>query len=459
MTRRTRIISALALFAALGLTARAADRRGQPQVSHAAPAVDPGDTRYVDYRASSVGEDGTSAHPFNAVTDGVLDVPAGGALVIHAGTYAEKMILSKSMELRSSEGTTIIGLGMTTPFLDCASGATPYTDEDCDGIIDSCEQALAEKYAPIVYHSSDESNLPVNVDWFLPKTSLNFYDDGCTPDFHEQVIATPTQQQLLGWAYTGGCGSTDTVRSDGTRSESKQRTFYLADVAGGYRGGSQDTRDWITYVHAYPVSGGGVTIQYWRFYAYNDAFNDHGGDWEGIHLVLDNALAPASVGFMGHTSIDYKSVSQLNWEGNHPVVFSEGGGHATRPSGGAIEAMSCLGLLTFIDTDDRCTFIRQETWKDGHVTWCLNNSVGFCDGRMTTSGGLLNLGAKLGPMNNQWFLKYSGIWGSPGTFFYTSGYWGPAYNETGMNNGFITAWCAGITGVDQRECYPTATTR
>src|SRR5205814_422376 len=40
-------------------------------------------------------------------------------------------------------------------------------DTDQDGLYDRCEDALATKFAPIVYHSSDESNYPVNVDWFL----------------------------------------------------------------------------------------------------------------------------------------------------------------------------------------------------------------------------------------------------------------------------------------------------
>jgi hypothetical protein len=29
------------------------------------------------------------------------------------------------------------------------------------------------------------------------------------------------------------------------------------------------------------------------------------------------------------------------------------------------------------------------------------------------------------------FIRYSGLWGSPGRLFITSGYWGPAFNETG----------------------------
>jgi hypothetical protein len=426
-----------------------------------APKATAADTRYVDGGATGSSEEGTSSQPFRSVLEGVLDVPSKGAVVVKTGTYAEKMILRKPMEVRAQNGTVVIGQGVSSAFLDCSPDASWRTDDDGDGVIDSCEQALAEKYAPIVFHSNDESNLPTNVDWFLPKTALYFYDDGCQPDFHELVTSAPSQDQLLSWSYVGGCGSSDTVYSDGTRSESKQRTFYLADVASGFQIGSLDTRDWVTYVHAYPNTSSGVTIQYWRFYAYNNAFNNHGGDWEGIHLVLNSSLTPSIVGFMGHTSIDFEAASELEWEGNHPRIYSEGGGHASHDSGSGIYAKSCGGLAWHIDADNPCTYIRQETWKTGQVTWCNNSTVDLCDGGVTPSGGLLNLGAKIGPMNQQSFIKYSGIWGSPGYFGYTSGYWGPAFNETGMgDDGYVKAWCSGITGVNtRRECYPKATTR
>jgi hypothetical protein len=92
---------------------------------------------------------------------------------------------------------------------------------------------------------------------------------------------------------------------------------------------------------------------------------------------------------------------------------------------------------------------------------------------MTTPGAaLLNLGEKTAPMPGMEFLWYSGLWGtreSSGWFSAPrSGYWGPAFNETGMGpQGFITAWCAGMANPDRRalnpagsgtvsECYPNA---
>jgi hypothetical protein len=63
-------------------------------------------------------------------------------------------------------------------------------------------------------------------------------------------------------------------------------------------------------------------------------------------------------------------------------------------------------------------------------------------------GKLLNIGEKCTPLNGQWFIRYSGLWGSlskapqilppsvialiPQLYFISSGYWNPAFNETGM---------------------------
>jgi hypothetical protein len=200
---------------------------------------------------------------------------------------------------------------------------------------------------------------------------------------------------------------------------------------------------------------GGVTIQYWRVYAYNDAVNNHGGDWEGFHLVLNSALTPVGVDLLGHTTIDRVAAADVQWEGGHPIVFSEGGGHATHTTGDDIQARNCpsLTLPCVIDLKNPRTYVRQETFPGGVVRWF--------DSRVTRNGRLLNIGEKQHPLNGQVVIRYSGIWGSPGTFYEFSGYWGPAFNETGMQGTFITAWCKGMPIAVQasQECHPSAVSR
>ena len=334
------------------------------------------------------------------------------------------------------------------PSCDAARGP----DEDGDGLADVCEEALADRFAPIVIHSSAESTFPTDVDQFLPQTSLSFRDDGC-PDGSRDVVlavAPATQDLLLGHTERSHCGGV-AVTSDGSRSGRKRRTFYLTDVPIAARPGSADSRHWKTYVHAYPNDLGGVTLQYWRFYAFNRAFADHGGDWEAVHVVLRRDETVATVRLLGHRSIDEDPPDALDWEGTHPVIYSDVGGHTSRTRGDGIAARGCVAEQPCaVNLGDLSSFVRQETWTGGRVVWF--------DGRVTASGGLVNVGEKSRPMNGQVFVRYSGLWGSPGRFYVTSGYWGPAFNETGLrSDGFITAWCAGMTlrpGRDiKQECW------
>jgi hypothetical protein len=267
-------------------------------------------------------------------------------------------------------------------------------------------------------------------------------------------VTAPTQPQLLGQRVIGSCGAREMATSGGTRSSGKRRTFFLADVAPSERGGARDSAEWTTYLHAYPSEAGTVTLQYWRFYAYNDAFNDHGGDWEGIHVVLDSAKRPMKVRLLGHGDMRELAASNLTWEGDHVRVFSEGGGHGTRASSSGIVARGCNDADPCeVDLHNRATFIRHETWPGGRVSWP--------QGGTTKAGRLVDVGEKRAPMNGQLFVQYSGLWGSPGGFFWTSGYWGPAYNETSMrDDGFVTAWCAGMASdALKRECWAAGRVR
>jgi hypothetical protein len=323
-------------------------------------------------------------------------------------------------------------------------------DGDHDGLPDPCEDALAQRFAPVVVHSTDESNLPTNVDAFLRETSLAFHDDSCGDAPDTVVARAPTEADLGHRQMASRCQAKgEQVTSSGSRSLHKHRTFYLADVGGDERRGSGDSRDWTTYVHAYPNDVGGVTLQYWRFYAYNDAFNNHGGDWEGLHIVLDPHATVVSVRLLQHGGSVDLTPRDLEWVGTHVIVFSEGGGHATRQSGVGILARDCDLDPCVVSLDDRASYIWQETWLGGKVSWP--------DGTVTSGGGLVNMGEKSAPLNGQLFVQYSGLWGSPGIFYWSSGYWGPSYNETGMTaDGFISSWCAGMAGAldRRRECWP-----
>jgi WD40 repeat protein len=340
----------------------------------------------------------------------------------------------------------------------------PSDDLDGDGIPDALEQTLAEKFAPVVYHTDDEPCLPANVDWVLSRTRLHFHDNICKTHllvFPRQAGGSLTQHDLH-WVVEGTCGIPDRFDSYGwadhgnldptgflglgpALNRSKERTFYLDDVPDGDRAGSKDPKDWKTYFHAYPNGQGGVTIQYWRCYPYNwgsgilgSLFGRHGGDWEGMHV----ALAPNSKGdytFREAYLINHDGFVKrdLKWEAGHPVIFVEPGNHGTRETPADAR-----------DAPKYARGYRQESWTGGQVTLNGKNPV--------TGGGLVNVGEKRACLNEQYFIYYSGLWGRPGSTPPSGGYWGPAFNETGqLKDGFVTAWAYGMREVSEEECFPS----
>jgi hypothetical protein len=307
-------------------------------------------------------------------------------------------------------------------------------DEDQDNIDDIVEDWLSQRFAPIVHHGEAETNFPARVDWFLSKTQLHQYDDACEPDKDSEVPINPADQSsLLGKSFVGDCEGAHMITSDKTRSRCKQLTYYLADLKSNDQRGEQSSpQHWITYIHSYANNRGGITIQYWRFYAHNkdtkfslkgiikkvvfgvqievpiDITPGHGGDWECAAVHLDSALMPVEVTFLGHADID-RQANNVKWNGEHPKVWVEEGGHTSRHNPTGLQSVR---------------FVEYQTWNGGRIIWWDGTDKG-------TSAGLLNIGEKTKPRNKQFFVKYSGLWGSPGVWFVTSGYWGPAFNETG----------------------------
>jgi hypothetical protein len=331
-------------------------------------------------------------------------------------------------------------------------------DIDSDGLADRLEDSLAERFAPIVYHGERETSFQVSVDRWLERTHLGTFDTTSWLSRTRRIVAGPLRQsQLLDHAAVlNGVR----VSSSGSRSRGKRVSFFLEDVSKGERQQSIHPGDWVTYVHTYPNDMSGVTVQYWRAYAWNDArfagldFG-HGGDWEAVTVHLDASLQPVRTAYLDHTGIVDWTAS-VAWEGTHPFVWSEEGSHSSYPDSRHMRSTR---------------FIRHPTWTAGIVTRWDGMPLG-------TSGGLLNIGEKSHPRNGQVFVQYSGLWGARHSLFLTTGYWGPAFNETDAlcDDGqpaykpytrrpadssrcgriYIKAWCDGMKNQllnRAQECY------
>ena len=338
------------------------------------------------------------------------------------------------------------------------AGRTASVDEDRNGIPDELEIRLANEFAPILFYDADEPNLPATVDRFLKNTELWFFSKDCRP---QRVRVAGLNGPRIPRKVLPSCGaSAQMIDSHGTRSTGKEFTFYLRNVPEAEQRGSVDSEQWVTYVHTYRNDIGGITLQFWRFYPYNTGYffgfrsepASHGGDWEAIHIVLKGAgdrFVPVQIGLLGHSDLSTKPWTDVITEAGHPLIRCLKGGHTSV-------------LMSTEDMAHRNRLIEQQSWDGGMVRWP--------DHRVSRSGPPLLLGQKTHPMPGMEWLEYSGLWGTregSGMFsFYRSGYWSPAFNETGMGkDGFIAAWCAGMARTDAaaggtpdfaKECYPAS---
>lgn len=410
----------------------------------------------------------------------------------------------------------------STPSLSALSAAP--VDNDRDGIDDALEQLVAERYAPMIYLEPGESNYPVNVDWITQRGNLWYGEQGCNfpiGDQNEQFLAPiGNQDTLLGpqgaagpsWVhpFSFGAGhhmghcptfqSADPVvlsttepfpDSHNDRSVGDEQLWYIDDFPDDERLGGLNPIDWVTYYHCYPTTGGGIIVQYWHTFAFNEfeLFDRHGGDWDAsIQVELDSNLLLKRIWFSRHNDDhpgDPFTPGQIRFfEGTHPVMTIDGGGHAAYRSPDDWATCGCtagssitgpIGSLVWTrDTDPfddpnqlrNVGFICERgvcspTLSDpsGGTVWKTWTAGGVSqsggDHHLSPNpgphGGLINLGeynpgvhqaahlleGQFNPLNGQVFIKYSGRWGTTNTLA-SDGPRGPVFQ--GFHDGVYTAW-------------------
>jgi len=195
------------------------------------------------------------------------------------------------------------------------------------------EQALAERYAPVVRLVEQpeecgpgEPYEPMDVD---------------------RLFGQPTV------ALRGPWNATDLVQIGPTAKDLAGLYEYHLDFPGNALDPGCDYERWarrLTTGHQPVVYGHVATdpgfpdrlaLQYWFFYPFNDFNNTHEGDWEMIQLVFDapDAAAaleeqhPSEVGYSSHEGAERAEWGEDKLElvdGTHPVVYPAAGSHANK---------------------------------------------------------------------------------------------------------------------------------
>jgi hypothetical protein len=258
-------------------------------------------------------------------------------------------------------------------------------DEDQDGLPDALEHELAQRYAPIVILDKDDWTRPASAPWLLARNDF-------TSPPHGAALASVAAASASGGA---------TAFSPETRA------------------GSASQDDWVTYVHAYPRVDGGINLQYWFFYPYNDGplFFDHESDWEHLTVHLDEDHKVKGVAMARHEDNDpgrYRSARSLRWEGDHVVVLSARGSHATYADHDDVPWFEAAGRC---DNLARCDHPVWRTWQ---------------------GGGLANVGERPALLLTDSAMTHPGRWGGTRFFPGTSAPHGPPFARGFCNAGFET---------------------
>jgi len=98
----------------------------------------------------------------------------------------------------------------------------------------------------------------------------------------------------------------------------------------------------IVYWHlARQPSTGRIAIEYWFFYLYNDFYDKHEADWEGVTVFLDNGV-PIGASYSQHQGRKWTPWTTSTSAG--PTVYVARGSHANYPTAGRYAIRVCWTL-------------------------------------------------------------------------------------------------------------------
>ncbi|MEZ5248004.1 MAG: hypothetical protein R2713_01950 [Ilumatobacteraceae bacterium] len=226
-----------------------------------------------------------------------------------------------------------------------ATGTLPVAAQDDDEHADrAAEHALAEAYAPVVMVRAQTERCG-DGEPFVPIAV------GALWDRDDVVLRGPDGAVVVGPDADDLAGKGDGWHLDLPGNALRPGCAYerFADELDGVP---------TVYARILPADGGGLALQYWFFYVYNDWNDRHEGDWEMIQLSFDVAdpgaallTAPRVVAYAQHEGAELAdwggdTVQVVN--GTHPLVFpGEGSPRRTsEPTNGSARALRAASDAT-----------------------------------------------------------------------------------------------------------------
>jgi hypothetical protein len=188
--------------------------------------------------------------------------------------------------------------------------------------------ALARTYAPVLRLGSGEPFRPLRLDDYVSSASLHGGSppNGPLQQAHPTLFSLPT---LSGRTYLDVAGAEPT-------SPAAYRTVQHHLQAARPRPAVY----W--HVARQPVTGR-IAIEYWFLYLYNDFYDGHEADWEGVTVFLDGTT-PLGVSYSAHQGRRWSTWAEQTASGTHPIVYVARGSHANYAAPGTYSIRVCWTL-------------------------------------------------------------------------------------------------------------------
>lgn len=189
---------------------------------------------------------------------------------------------------------------------------------------------LARTYAPVLRLSSGEPYRPLRLEDYVAASSLHagLPPRGAMLQIHPTLFSLPT---VPGHDYL------DVAGAEPNRGASAYPRIEQTLEA-------TRPRSTVYWHVARRPAAGQIAIEYWFLYLYNDFYDKHEADWEGITVILDGA-GPLGVSYSAHQGRRWSPwASQTTTSTTHPVVYIAYGSHANYPAPGRYSVRVCWTL-------------------------------------------------------------------------------------------------------------------
>jgi hypothetical protein len=271
-----------------------------------------------------LGLDATT-HVVSGVQPGSYEITESPAEATQAQTLTALACTDPSgdttTDLASGAATIAVGAGetITCTFTHRALGARPAADA----------VRLARRYAPVLRLGAGEAYRPLRLEDYLTRTVLRTGSPPRGAVFQRRpalfsLTTTPAATYL-----------------DVTGAEPHAGAALYPHIEQQLEG--VHPRPTIYWHLVRQPATGRIAIEYWFFYLYNDFYDKHEADWEGVTVFLQNG-APIGVAYSQHQGRKWTPSTSASTQSAGPTVYVARGSHANYPRPGRYAINVCWTL-------------------------------------------------------------------------------------------------------------------